>query len=195
MTASEIKKPARKFDADFKAKAVVRYLEAKHNGTPITHLAKEIGVSDSVLYAWAQQAKEANKAGGKKTAKTIPAKPAQQERREYSIELKEQALAMHRSGTSIPDVARELKIPYVNVHYWVRNGVQRGVGTNVTVIPANQQHQPRVVNAAQRDALIYLTHAEKKILDMIRDGKISKPDPAHLLTLLALTSLQEAMGK
>jgi len=193
MTTTEIKKPARKFDADFKAKAVVRFLEAKHNGTQITQLAKELGVNDSVLYAWAQKAKEANKAGGKKTAKKIP-KPAQQERREYSIELKEQAITMHRTGVSIPDVARELQVPYVNVHYWVRNGVHRSAGSNVTVIPANQQ-QPRVVNGAQRDALIYLTHAEKKILDMIRDGKISKPDPAHLLTLLALTSLQEAMGK
>jgi hypothetical protein len=46
-----------------------------------------------------------------------------------------------------------------------------------------------VKNPRQTDAVVYLKHAEAHITKALASGRLKKMDHAHLLTLLALTTL------
>lgn len=43
---------------------------------------------------------------------------------------------------------------------------------------------------ATRDAIVFLRHMRKSVVDRIRDGSLSEPDPAHLYGLQALNILE-----
>ena len=181
----------RKYSDEFKADAVIKFLQAKESGRTIMDLAKELGVSDALLHAWYASAKKKNKEGAKKKTKL-------DQRTQYPIELKQRAVAMMNTGMKAVDVAKELGIDGYLVNYWHRKGISRGAGQLGANLPTVQTTKP--VNGiggggAITDALIYLRHAEREIMDMVRDGKIARPDQAHLLTLLALGCIQKAIAK
>jgi hypothetical protein len=44
--------------------------------------------------------------------------------------------------------------------------------------------------ARQHDAIVYLRHAQAAMTEALRTGKIKQFDKAHLLTLLALSTLE-----
>jgi transposase-like protein len=113
-------------------------------------------------------------------------------RQQYSMEIKQRALAMIRAGARAAQVSRELKIPDGAIGRWKRDGVKRGAEPNA--------ESPTAANSTGRggeitDALLFLRHAEREIMRMIQDQKIARPDPAHLLTLLALAALQKGIAK
>lgn len=161
---------------EFKADAIARFHEAKKNGISIMALAKELGITDSLLHNWARGKK--TKPKKKKTAALAKGSPQTR----YSDAVKGQALALVDSGVGQSQAARQLKLTPQVVSFWVK---KRG---------KSPSSEPGATGAI-RDAIAYLVHAEKKIMDMVRDGKINKPDPAHLLALLALGVLLEARGK
>jgi transposase-like protein len=191
----------RKYDDDFRANAIAKFKQYKAEGKHITELAKELGVGDALLHAWA--AKDAGKPVRKAKSKSKAKADFRNEpRTQYPLALKHQAVAMVRSGMKVAEVARQLNLHPTSVNYWRKNPIQRGVaeapeddGKAQAILPAPKATNGIGGGGAITDALIYLRHAEKEILEMIRDGKIQRPDPAHLLTLLALASVQKAITK
>lgn len=187
----------KKYSEEFKADAVAKFKHAKETGKFITELAQELGVGDALLHAWAAAADK--RARSKPKGKRAKQKPKAETRTQYPIALKQQAVAMVRSGMKFADVGRELKVGPSQVAYWVNRGISRGLKEGEpSELPVPVVAKP--VNGigaggAITDALIYLRHAEREILEMIREGKISRPDQAHLLTLLALGALQKAIAK
>lgn len=181
----------KKYDDDFKASAVTKFLEAKHAGVKITDVASELGVADSLLYAWVAKAKAENKQDHRR-----------RKRASYSVELKQKAQQMVASGMSHAEAARQLNVEPARVSKWA-HGFKRGTkGEALAKRPAAVLPEviPKPINGLGgggelTDALIYLRHAEREIMEMVREEKISRPDPAHLLTLLALSALQKGLNK
>src|SRR5262245_8652466 len=185
----------KKYSDDFKADAVAKVIEAKHAGASITELAKTLGIGDALLHSWAARAKKQNKEGLRR-----------RKRASYPLALKQRAAQMVRSGMTCAAVARELQVDAARVVRWSRDEPMRGVkgerdkraaGRVLAVLP---EVIPKPVNGIGSggeitDALIYLRHAERAIIEMVRDAKISRPDEAHLLTLLALATLQKGINK
>ncbi len=182
----------KQYDDEFKASAVKKFLEAKHAGVKITDVATELGVSDSLLYAWTAKAKKQSKGDHRR-----------RQRASYPIELKQQAAELVASGMTYAEAGRKLKVDPARVTKWA-HGFKRGVkGENLASkrLPAPLPEViPKPINGLGgggelTDALIYLRHAEREIMQMVREGKISRPDPAHLLTLLALACLQKGVNR
>lgn len=189
----------KKYSDEFKADAVAKFKQAKQDGTPIMAVAKELGISDVLMHTWHAKATGRPVNKGKKKPKPKPEKKDHRTlpRQQYSIAMKQQMAAMVRTGMKAADVGRELGVPAHVVTYAARNGIQRG-STDDQALPVVAV--PKAANGigsggAITDALIYLRHAEKEILEMIRDGKIARPDQAHLLTLLALGAVQKSIAK
>lgn len=180
----------KKYSDEFKADAVARFQQAKKDGTPtIVDLAKDLGVGDALLHAWAK---------GKPKKK---AKQKLEKRTQYSVDFKQRIVALaSASDKSHTEIAKENGIDAYLVSYWVRNGVRRGARESGASLPATiERAPPKLVNGIGSggditDALIYLRHAEREIMQMVRDGKIARPDQAHLLTLLALGALQKGVN-
>lgn len=89
------------------------------------------------------------------------------------------------AGKKIKDIERQLGVSNGALYDWQKK--LKGKPGKTTSRSA--------AGADVSDALIYLTQAEQKIVEMVRQGKIARPDPAHLLTLLALGVLREATAK
>lgn len=195
----------KQFTQEFKANAVKRFLELKEAGKTIPEIEKEIGVGNSSLYMWTIRAKEQSRqvtrATMLPTTTEAPAGKAPEKLAsgKYPDELRERGLQLIASGKKVPEVSRQLKVSPQTVHYWVKAAKQSGrVLSPPDVVQPREQPKPANgigSGGAMTDALIYLRHAEKEIMDMVREGKISRPDQAHLLTLLALGALQKSIAK
>lgn len=191
---------AKQYTDEFKADAVKRFLELRSQGSKIRDIERVVGVPNSLLYTWANQAKKQSKQTTAKPAAAQSTELAQlpavkNESGRFDPKIREEALQMLASGARIVDVARRVGVPIATVGYWKtahQGKTKRPIKAEGEVVKA--------VNGigsggAITDALIYLRHAEKEIMDMVRDGKIIRPDQAHLLTLLALGCLQKSINK
>lgn len=197
------------FTDEFKANAVKRFLELRAAGKTITEIEKELGVGNSALYTWAAKAKAESKKITRATM--LPDKPTSPDKGDRRIpqEIRDRALLLIDSGKTVTEAAREVNQKPATVNYWktARDKV-RGVAVSARpringAIPmplesfGNGTGRAAGINTAGElaDALIYLRHAEREIMEMVRDRKISRPDQAHLLTLLALGALQKSLAK
>lgn len=173
----------RKFTDEEKAIAVQRFLELKAAGKTIPEIEKELGIANSNLYNWTERAKRQSKLTVKKPAPN----------RHVPQEIKDKALAMLDAGKRITDVAREVKVHAQTIHYW-KNARAKANGE---LLPAPKPAKGLAIGSGGdlTDALIYLRHAEREIMQMVKEEKIERPDQAHLLTLLALGSLQRSINK
>lgn len=91
---------------------------------------------------------------------------------------KQNILAEVKGGMSIEMASKTFGISKSAISRWRSEGVASaapvGAGANV------------------KDAISYLRHAKRKLLASIRSGQITEPDGVHLLTLLALRTLEGA---
>lgn len=180
-----------------KAEAVKAFLELKASGKTVLDIEKQLGISNGALYHWTKLAKQNSR------KLTTPPKdivataivPAEKNKSgKYPAELKDSATQMLASGMRQVDVARRLGVSTQAVQYWLKTRQTNGAATRS--IEAKPTPAKAIGSGgAITDALIYLRHAETEIMEMVREGKINRPDQAHLLTLLALGALQKAIAK
>lgn len=185
----------RQFTPEERAIAVEQFLKLKAEGKTIDQIEAQLGIGNSNLYKWTGQAKQQSKELKRATMLPESAKPPKKGLDgRYPDELREKALQMLESGKRVHEVAREFKLNPQTVYYWKSGKGKR----NGTLIPAGKP-VTRVNGIGgggeMQDALIYLRHAEREIMDMVKEGKIARPDQAHLLTLLALGALQKSLGR
>lgn len=189
----------KQYTTDEKAEAVKKFLEMKAEGKSIKDIEKELGINNSSLYHWSEQAKAASKAEKRGTVAIAVPPAKKQHNGKYSEETKQQAVQMAASGISHAEIQRQLNLGAGVVAYWVQRNRKR----SGELIPAKQAAAATGNGLASKlrsggeitDALLFLRQAEREIMEMVRDGKIARPDQAHLLTLLALGSLQKALAK
>lgn len=195
------------FTDEFKANAVKQFLEMKAAGKTIPQIEKELGINNSSLYKWTATAKAASKQTRPGVATMLPATTAappstliatKNKSGRFSAEIKEKALQMIAGGMSLTDVGKQLKVKVATVSYW--NMTSQGRSQKRPNKATAVEQPAKAANgigrtSAHTDALIFLRQAEREIMEMITDGKISRPDQAHLLTLLALGTLTKALGK
>jgi len=114
----------------------------------------------------------------------------------FPDEVRQRALQLLASGLKPHEVSKQIKVKPATIAYWKStNDRQRVPSTAVVQSAPMKQANGIGSGGAITDALIYLRHAEKEIMDMVREGKINRPDQAHLLTLLALGALQKSIAK
>lgn len=98
-------------------------------------------------------------------------------------EIKKKMVDEYRAGASGESLAEKYRLPKSMVYYWISKlGAARGKG-NTGARGANPH--------ASKDALVYLKHAKVHINTALRDGRLKEMDQAHLLTLLALQTLED----
>lgn len=186
-----------RYTDDEKAEAVKKFLEMKAAGKAISEIEKEMGISNTALYAWVKRAKEGSRVI--KRATMLPSAPMQKTvNGKFPPELRQKAEQMIAAGGGLTDIARQLGVKAATVGYWKKTMDAKGrprVAASAAVQPAPMKQVNGIGSGGGiTDALIYLRHAEREIMDMVRDGKIARPDQAHLLTLLALGALQKVIN-
>lgn len=180
-----------------KAEAVKAFLELKAAGKPVREIQKQLGITHGALYKWIRLAKQNSRkltTPPKDIVATAIVAAEKNTGGYYPAELKDMATQMLASGMRQVDVARRLGVSAQAVQYWLKTRLTNGVATPA---PEAKLTPAKAIGSggAITDALIYLRHAETEIMEMVREGKISRPDQAHLLTLLALGALQKAIAK
>ena len=199
----------RNFTDEQKADAVARFLKLKADGQKIRDIERIMGMNNTTLYKWVEDIKQKSKqlpplklsSNGAESSTTEaeaqPVPPAQKnELGHFDSAVRQQGRQMLASGMRIVDVAAKLGVPVATVAYWrkaanIAPRLRVPATADAGVAPIKSANGIGSAGAIT-DALIYLRHAEKEIMDMVRDGKITRPDQAHLLTLLALGALQKS---
>jgi transposase-like protein len=106
----------------------------------------------------------------------------------YTDEQKAAAVAEYEAGGSAAEIAKRLGITASGLYYWKKKLKGKGKeSTAVVAVPV----QSNEAQQAMRKATILLRQAKHELLDGIKDGRIDDLDSSHLLSLLALQSLQE----
>lgn len=101
-------------------------------------------------------------------------------KKRYPDEYKQKVVEEFRAGATAKSLAAKHKIATSMVHYWAKKFGTPG-GTR----------QPRVADPySYKDALVYLKHAKAHINASLKEGRLKEMDQAHLLTLLALQTLE-----
>ena len=107
----------------------------------------------------------------------------------WTDEQKLAAVAEVDGGASAKTVAERMGVTTSGLAYW-RKTLKKGKrGSNGAVV----MHSKAIASVdphAARDAIIFLRKAKTELMAGIKNGTISDLDSSHLLSLLALRSLQ-----
>jgi len=98
----------------------------------------------------------------------------------YTLEQKAAAVAEMEAGGNTAEIAKRMGITSSGLKYWQKMVKKKQV---VVATPVNDSQ-------ATREAIILLRKAKHELLDGIKEGRIDDLDHCHLLSLLALQSLQ-----
>jgi transposase-like protein len=105
----------------------------------------------------------------------------------YTDEQKAAAVAEYEAGGSAAEIAKRLGITASGLYYWKKKLKEKGrESTAVVAVPVQNTESQQAI----REATILLRRAKHSLLDGIKDGTIDDLDSTHLLSLLALQSLQ-----
>jgi len=120
------------------------------------------------------------------------------ERRKHSPHFKHAIVDKVKSGGSVSALAKEHNLNAAMLQRWVHeNGGKRKPqphkakgSTALVAVPVTNGSSVVEAQHAMRDATVLLRKAKSELMRGIRSGAIDDLDPAHLLSLLALQSLQ-----
>jgi transposase-like protein len=110
-------------------------------------------------------------------------------RKTYSIELKQSAVDELNAGGSADQIAARLKVTSSSIYQWRKALKNKKQAVAVSTVPVGNGKAP-IELAQTRDAVVLLRKAKSELLRGIKKGSINDLDNAHLLSLLALNSLQ-----
>ena len=190
--------PSTKFPVEVKLAAVKRM----QGGDSAQTIGDELKTSPGSIRTWRKQYEKAQKKAAKKTNGHSNGAATKSG---YDADAKAAAVARLNAGESAKALAEELGVSDASIYLW-RKAIQNGGvspysrkakanghgnGAAATMeAPARKAHYGN--NSHLRDAVTYLKHAEAKLMSMVRDGSIKRPDSVHLLMLLALEEIQKA---
>ena len=113
---------------------------------------------------------------------------------DYTAEQKAAAVAELDAGGNAMEIAKRLGITTSGLYYWrkILKGDKAKPVSKSKAVVAVPISNGNVVEAqhAMRDATVFLRKAKSELMRGIKNGTIHDLDSAHLLSLLALQSLQ-----
>jgi transposase-like protein len=113
----------------------------------------------------------------------------------FTEQQKLDALAEVDAGAKAKDVAKRMGVTTSGLYYWRKTLVKKKGGALVVVPTTTRSKKVDIVATganphATRDAIVFLRKAKAELIASIRTGEVDELDSTHLLSLLALRSLQ-----
>jgi transposase-like protein len=174
----------------------------------VSEAAAERHISMSAIRRWHKQLSARAKREPESKSMTQPPTAAPN-RRKYSLDTRAEMLQRIADGASLMDLQRETGIGNSNLSMWRKHAIANGTmpsPSNGAQVDGNSGHSNGYSNGHgaksarvaapemnMRDAITYLKSAEREINRKLINGAIRELSQEHLLTLLALKTLQGAM--